>query len=125
MKKTVLVVEADAEERDRYGNWLEDAGFEVLACPGPRGPTYTCVGGKTGTCALAKGADLVILDTSLPGDDLWEGTPATELITLYSSLGKPVVAVATLRSDIIPPGSWIRWPPLREELICAVEESSR
>ncbi|MGH2709890.1 MAG: hypothetical protein ACRDH9_01625 [Actinomycetota bacterium] len=118
--KTVLVIAAEAEDRDRYGEWLEDEGFEVLTCPGPRRPEYTCVGTKTGTCALARGADLVILDTALPGEDVREGTPATDLVSLYSSLGKPVFGIATLRRDVSSPAGWLRWPPSREELMGAV-----
>lgn len=120
--KTILVVAADKEDRDRYGEWLEDGGFEVLLCPGPRRPNYTCVGAKTGTCALARGADLVVLDTALPGEDLQEGTAASELVTLYSSLGKPVVAVSTLRRDVTPPAGWLRWPPSREDLVAAAQQ---
>jgi CheY-like chemotaxis protein len=117
--KTVLVVAADEEDRDRYGEWLEGDGFDVLTCPGPRRPGYTCVGARTGTCALARGADLVVLDTSLPGDDLHEGASATDLVTLYTSLGKPVVAVAPLRREAPAPAGWLRWPPSREDLISA------
>ena len=39
-----LVVEADRAERERFGTWLERSGFEVLMCPGPTEPDYTCVG---------------------------------------------------------------------------------
>jgi CheY-like chemotaxis protein len=120
--KTVLVVASDAEDRDRYGEWLEDEGFEVLTCPGPRRPDYTCVGAKTGACPLANGADLVILDSTLPGDDLGEGTSASELITLYTSLGKPVVGISTLRRDVTAPADWLRWPPSRKELVAAANE---
>lgn len=121
--KTVLVVAADAKDRDQYGSWLESEGFEVLACPGPRKPGYTCVGGKTGTCALARGSDLVVLDTSLPGDDLAEGTSGSELVTLYASLGKPVLAVASLRREAPLPAEWLRWPASRDDLVAAVHES--
>ena len=29
---TVLLVEADADERDRFSAWLEDEGFDLLIC---------------------------------------------------------------------------------------------
>jgi hypothetical protein len=32
---TVLLIEADPEERERYAGWLEAEGHEVIACPGP------------------------------------------------------------------------------------------
>lgn len=117
---TVLVVAANAVDRERYGGWLEGDGYEVLQCPGPTAPDYHCVGGKSGTCALARGADLVILDSALPGDDLAEGTPASELVTIYASLGKPVLEVSSLARDVVPPASWLRWPPSREDLLRAV-----
>lgn len=120
--KTVLVVAADAEDRDQYGEWLEGEGYEVLTCPGPGRPDYTCVGGKTGTCALARAADLVVLDSSLPGDDLGEGTSGSELVTLYSALGKPVLSIATLHRDVAPPADWLRWPPSRKDLVTAARE---
>lgn len=41
-RRTVLVVEADPAERERFGSWLEGSGFDVLACPGPTEPDYTC-----------------------------------------------------------------------------------
>ena len=43
-------VEADADERDRFGAWLEDEGFELLVCVGPTEPDYTCIGARTGAC---------------------------------------------------------------------------
>jgi CheY-like chemotaxis protein len=117
--RTLLVVAADEEDRDQYGEWLEDDGFDVLICSGPSRPGYTCVGARRGTCALAHGADLVVLDTSLPGDDLHEGTSATDLVTLYTSLGKPVVALTALKREVPAPADWLRWSPSREELITA------
>ena len=120
--KTVLVVASNEEDREQYGEWLEGEGYEVLSCPGPRRPDYTCVGSKTGTCALARGADLVVLDTSLPGDDLGEGTSANDLVTLYASLGKPVVAISTLRRDAPAQAGWLRWPPSPQDLKVAVRD---
>jgi len=120
--KTVLVVAAGAEDRDRYGEWLEEEGYEVLTCPGPGRPDYTCVGSRTGTCALARAADLVILDSALPGDDLHEGTAASDLVTLYAAVGKPVLSIATLHRDVAPPADWLRWPPSRQDLVTATRE---
>lgn len=118
--RTVLLVTGDSEDQDRYGRWLEDEGFDVLMCPGPGGPDYECVGGKTGTCALASGADMVLIDSSLASDDMGEGTSSSELVTIYTSLGLPVLEVATLRRDVAPPAAWLRWPTSRDELLAAV-----
>lgn len=118
--KSVLIVSADSEARDLYGEWLEEEGFDVLNCPGPTAPSYICVGGRTGTCALAAGADLVLLDSSLPGEDIGYGTSTSELVTIYASLGKPVLEVAPLRREVAAPATWLRWPLSREELVAAV-----
>jgi CheY-like chemotaxis protein len=89
----VLVVEPDAEERERLGSCLEDAGFEVLLCPGPTEPDYTCLGARTGACPLAFRASIVILDMSLDSDALMTGTAAEELLALYLSGEHGVVAL--------------------------------
>lgn len=118
--KSVLIVSADRSDRDRYGGWLEDEGFEVLSCPGPTAPDYVCLGGRTGSCALVSEVDLVLLDSSLPGDDMGYGTSTSELVTIYASLGKPVLEVANLRRDVAAPATWVRWPLSRDDLVAAV-----
>lgn len=89
----VLLVEADPEERERLGSALEAEGFGVDLCPGPSAPDYTCVGGRTGNCPLVHEADVIVFDTTIPGEDLFEGTPATALLALYISSGRPVVTL--------------------------------
>ena len=118
---TVLVVESDAQERERLAAGLEDAGFEVTLCPGPSAPDYTCVGARTLECPLAKGASVVVLDMTLDGEDLMEGTPAEELLDVYILAGHRVIALAPHLRDEIP-GRSIRLPrhPRSEELISAV-----
>src|SRR5512141_3123813 len=71
---TVLVVEADAAERERYGSWLEGSGFDVLMCPGPTEPDYTCVGARDGVCPLAEEASVVVLDMSTESEAVMMGT---------------------------------------------------
>jgi hypothetical protein len=118
----VLLVESDPDDRDRYGTWLEAEGMEVIACPGPSGPEYTCLGSRTGACPLASKADAVILDAALPGDVFAEGASASDLVTLYTSLGKPVIGLATLARDVPPPAGFLRWPPTEKELVAAVRD---
>jgi hypothetical protein len=91
----VLVVEADAAERDSYAAALEAAGFPVLTCPGPTEPDYTCVGSRGGTCALVAEAAVVVLDMSLDSEALLTGTPAEELLGLYLTSGRPVVVLGS------------------------------
>lgn len=90
---TVLLVEADAEQRERFGSWLEGEGFRVLACPGPTEPDYTCVGGRTGACPLAAEASAVVLDMSLDSEAVLMGTAAQELLGLYLMSGHRVLVL--------------------------------
>jgi CheY-like chemotaxis protein len=92
---TVLLVEADERERERLGEALESAGYEVIACPGPTAPEYTCIGGWEGYCPLLERADVVVLDTWLAGDEVGVGTSSTELLQLYTGSGRTVVAIGS------------------------------
>jgi len=121
-REVVLVVEHDAELRDRMGGWLEEAGFDVLACPGPTGPDYTCVAGRGRPCPLAREADVVVVDLWLASDSVLEGTSGSDLLSYYLGSGKRVVAVAPgqdrgelfkLREDSL---ALVDWPPERREL---------
>jgi hypothetical protein len=93
VRKTVLLVDLDAAERDRLGESLEEAGFAVLGCPGPSAPEYTCVGARERHCPLLARADAVVLDLWTSGDALGVGTSAEELLELYVSAGRPVLAL--------------------------------
>jgi hypothetical protein len=89
----ILVVISDDRARDEIGWSLEAAGHEVLSCPGPHGADLTCVGIAQGACPLAEGADAVVLDVRLPGDDFLGGATGWQLGLLYRDLGLPVVAL--------------------------------
>jgi hypothetical protein len=118
---TALIVESDEQEGERLAACLEDAGFEVTLCPGPSGPDYTCVGARTLECPLAKGASVVVLDMSLDGDDLLEGTPAEELLNVYLLAGHRVIALGLQPHDEVP-GRAVRLHrhPEDEELVRAI-----
>lgn len=88
-----LVVEAGAEVRDELGKALEAAGHEVIVCPGPSGPDYTCVGVLEGVCPLAEAADVVILDTQLESDEMMSGVAGWQLAMFYREQGLPIVAL--------------------------------
>ena len=90
--RRVLVVVADKAAREELGRDLEATGHEVLACPGPS-PNDACVGARTGTCPLASGADAVVLDTVLLGDELNGGATGWQLALLYRDLGLALVAL--------------------------------
>jgi CheY-like chemotaxis protein len=105
---TVLVVEADADERDRLGTVLERGGYDVVLCSGPVGPDYVCIGGREGRCPLIDGSDIVVLDLWLESDTLMMGTPSDELLRLYLSSGKPVIALGSAE----PPTPDPRYEPI-------------
>lgn len=108
---TVLVVEASDRERAEFGVWLEEAGYEVIPCPGPTAPDYTCIGGRAGDCPLVREADVVVLDLALLGEEIMEGIPAEELLNIYVTGDTPVVAL----------GSWRRSPdPVEEERVVRI-----
>lgn len=118
---TVLLVEADDEERERFGAWLEADGYRVLSCPGPTEPDYTCVGGRTGACPLMAEASIVVLDMSTRSEELVMGTAAEELLALYLWAGARVVALGSHPGGEIP-GQLVRRARHldREELVSAV-----
>jgi len=117
----VLVVEADPAERERFGSWLEGAGFAVLTCPGPTEPDYTCVGGREGACPLVVEADVVVIDMSLDSETLMTGTAAEELLGLYLLAGRPVVVLGSRQGEQVA-GQLVRMRrhPSREDLVDAV-----
>jgi CheY-like chemotaxis protein len=120
-RSRVLLVEADAEERATFGAWLEAGGFEVLECPGPSEPDYTCVGSRGGPCALTGEADVIVLDMSLRSEGVMMGTASEELLGRYLVAGHRVVALgshpgAEIRGQL----ARIRRHPGRHDLLAAV-----
>ena len=120
-ESSVLLVEPDGDDRERYGRWLEDAGYEVVSCPGPRAPDYTCIGGREGACPLTAGVDMIVLDARLDSELAVEGTSASDLLSVYRATGKPVLLVAPDGSLGAHEPGVIRlaWPPDRTDLLLA------
>lgn len=94
-EKAVLLVESDRAESERLGRALEGAGYEVIACPGPTAPDYTCIGGREGYCPLIERADVVVLDPWLAGDEHGAGTSADALVQLYVGRGRTVILLGS------------------------------
>jgi hypothetical protein len=92
-RRSVLVVEPFAAERERLAAALEDEGFRALVCPGPSGPDATCIGSRGGACPLEAEASVVVLDMSIGSDEAMSGTPAEDLLGMYLGGGHPVVAL--------------------------------
>ena len=105
---TVLLVESDEGERERLGKALEDAGYQVTACPSPTAPDYTCIGGREGYCPLLERADVVVLDPWFAGDEVGVGTSPDELFALYVRSGRTVVAIDAVCLDPVAGGNVIR-----------------
>jgi hypothetical protein len=119
---TVLLVESVSPERERLGKALEQAGYQVIACPGPTAPDYTCIGGREGYCPLSERADVVVMDPWLAGDEIGVGTSPEELFALYAGGGRTVVAIDAVRLDPVARGSMIRLDrhPEAQPVIAAV-----
>jgi hypothetical protein len=92
---TVLLVESDNAESERLGRALENAGYEVITCPGPTAPDYVCIGGREGYCPLVEQTDVVVLDPWLAGDDDGVGTSADALVELYVSRGRTLILLGS------------------------------
>ena len=116
------MVESDADARDRIGGWLEDDGYDVIGCPGPTRPDFTCVGSRTQRCPLAENADVVVLDLVLAGDVAMEGTSANALLMYYTWGSKKVVALSHSGEFVHDEDDVIlrAWPPDRDILLDAV-----
>ena len=91
---SVLIVESDPGARERYGEWLEAAGYSAINCPGPTSSEYSCLGVRGVPCPLQHAADIVLLDRRrLPGLANKE-MPGWRLLRHYLKTGKPVVVIA-------------------------------
>lgn len=118
---SVLIVEADPAERERFGSWLETAGFDVLVCPGPTEPDYTCVGARDGVCPLLEEARVAVLDMSTGSEAVMMGTAAEEILGLYLLSDARIVVLGSHPGEELE-GRLRRLPrhPDRDELLAAV-----
>jgi len=89
----ILLVEQDEQRRARFGEWLQDAGYEVLTCPGPSAPAYSCIGTRAGRCALVDPASLLVLDLSFSPDAMVRAPIGVDLLGFYLLTGKPIIAL--------------------------------
>ena len=122
----VLLVEADRREADRLEGILR-AEFDVLRCPGPPAPEYTCPGGRGEHCTFACEADVIVLDQWVEGDTFLQGTTGWELLFNYRSLGKIVVVLVGDEDPLRPlPDPFvlaIERAPDRDSLLSAVRDA--
>ena len=99
----VLVVSDDPGLSDEVGGWLEDAGLDVLLCPGPR--SAACIGLSGRGCDLERAADLVVLDLRPSGNLFVDSSLRTKLTHHYSSCGKPVLVLTDDTGQPDQPGT--------------------
>jgi hypothetical protein len=99
---TVLVIEPKPDTRERIASWLEAGGYDVLECPGPSAPDFTCVGSRGGVCPLVETADVVVLDLSLASDRALQGTPGWELLFYYYEHNKRIVVLSGRHDPLVP-----------------------
>jgi CheY-like chemotaxis protein len=122
--KPVLVVEHDAETREEIAGWLEAEGMEVLVCPGPAEPDYSCLGGRGERCPLAEAVDLVVCDMSLAPEEALRGVPSWVILLYYVERGKRVIALSGGGDAVHPLEDQqvrvVMRPPQRQALINAV-----
>lgn len=99
----ILVVASDNDERRAISAWLDDAGYDdVMFCPGPGGPDYTCLGGRGAMCPLTAAADIVVVDMKLRSDEMMQGTPGWQLLLYYYEHGKNIVAISGPEDAVHP-----------------------
>lgn len=89
-KKTILIIEDEADIRQLYTEYLTDSGFEVLeASDGNEGLSK----------ALSESWDLLLLDIMLPGRD---GVQVLKLIKENERLrNKPIVLLTNLSMEAV------------------------
>jgi hypothetical protein len=92
--RNVLIVESDPVERERLAATIEGNGLEVVLCPGPTAPDYTCVGARLGRCPLATDGCVVVIDMHQDGDASVSGTSAEELLDFHLQAQDPVVTLS-------------------------------
>jgi hypothetical protein len=110
-----LVVAFDSRIGARTTQLLERTGFEVLWCPGPGRPDFTCIGVLTDRCPLAHTADLIVLDLWLEGDVAAQGAGSIDLLEYYRSTETPIIALdhGAERARSFPDQqvTVLAWPP--------------
>ena len=101
LKSVTLLVEPSAADRERLGDWLEDAGFDVLSCPGPAVRVSSCPGIRSQACSLVEAADIAILDEralTAAGDQ----TKSRVLVDRYVASQKPVLLLTGAEGQTYP-----------------------
>lgn len=89
----ILLVEHDEEIRELIEGWLQGAGYDILACPGPSAPDYSCIGGRAWHCPLVDPASLIVLDLSFRRDAILRASIGVDLLGYYLLTSKPIITL--------------------------------
>jgi len=122
----ILVVSSNDDERRNISGWLEDEGYDdVMFCPGPGAPDYTCIGSRGAPCPLSDAADLVVIDLRLRSDAMIAGTPGWQLMPYYYEQGKKIIVISGQEDPVLlRPDEQVRIigrPAQRDELVQAMQ----
>jgi len=99
----ILVVEPEPAEALIMSAWLEQEGYnDVMFCPGPGQPDYTCLAEQGVDCPLSRPADVVVVDLRQRSDDAITGTPGWQLMLYYFEQGKNIVAISGHGDPVSP-----------------------
>ena len=90
----VLVVSCDLGLREQVSTWVDEAGYDVVMCPGPHLPGHSCIGLRGERCPLDAAADLTVLDLHPAGSALMDRSGRAGLVELYRAHGRPVLVLA-------------------------------
>lgn len=123
---SVLVVSSDAGLGDQVAAWVDEAGYDVLMCPGPQHPGFGCIGLRGEPCPLDAVADLTVLDLHPAGLDLGDQTGRAALVDLYQARGRPVLVLADERMTESQPetagAAFLERTAERGEVLASVRE---
>lgn len=121
----VLVVEHDAATRAQMSDWLDEAGYDVITCPGPLAPDYVCIAGWGRQCALATAADAVVLNIHQASDLMMRGTLGWQIFLFYYEAGKRIVALTDPEDAVRPVAEErvrvVPRPVAKDQLISALD----
>lgn len=91
--RKALVVSESVGLRDSVGGRLEDDGIEVMSCPGPRAPHFSCIGIRGLGCPLQEAAGVVLLDLHPEPGMYLDTTARVSLVEYYHEHAKTVLAL--------------------------------
>lgn len=104
-RSTALVVSEDSGLLESLTQWLEADGIEVMDCPGPRAPHFSCIGLRGEPCPLVGGADVVLLDLHPEPGQLIDRTGRAGLVSYYRQRGRHLVAMVDAANTLELPGT--------------------